>query len=958
MKQKLFFISLLLFFSAGIILSQNSVETLRSQAVTLMNSGRYGEAIDLLNKYVAAKPHVAEGLNLRGLCYEKRGQYDMAVYDLRIAAKIEPSNREIQKNLTRMESNWHKIIYKKIEGHKRQLAVNPNSAVDYLEIGKCNKNLGKWNDAEYWYDEFLKRADASPDEVIRYSEILAMNKHLVKGEKILKTYTDRFPKDQRLWSRYGYFLLWLGKYKPAIKAFEAALAIKPFWREAQDGLDQAKGKAYIYTYTDTTYRHKKGKAVPEYPIDKLYRIAKKNPDDVESRFSLVDELVKAERIEEAYQQLQLLSANNSEDPRFQPMWDKVTEYRTTVYNQKITDYSARLQKDSSDRTAARELAKFYSYIGDFDSALLAIEAFLNANPGQNDAEMKFLLAKYSSWNRQFDRANELLDILLGSDPNNIDYQLLKGQIGVWTDQDLDKSKEYLENVLKNEPENIHAVIALASLAIKENEFEPALSYIAKAKQLDPSSKEVENVQNYYELRLLAVEEEKIYEILTEGRNLAMAQQCEEALVKYDEYFSKIQAPTNLVLMEYAEVNMCTKNFSKAIEVYDKILTQGEDQEVLLLRAKAYLWSGDSLNALNEFQKLVELDSSGFEQRLYMGDALERLHRYDEARDVYDNLLLTNLDSTQRNLVTLRLGWLPVSGIYGFLSTFPSQIGVAPYYAYYSDNFDFQIRNAGARMELGINSFLTAGFSFNRGNLSSNILTKNYSTFKGHLFLRISKRLSLSGGMGSLTYQGNNNRKVSDVQLKYEKDSTIAITGYFESTDAGLLMYSAKLINDRITAEYYRLSGSYNHKDITRLSAYYSFISLSDGNLGNDLQLRIQKKFEKDLWAGYEYFYSNYKFQKKEPNGFTYIYYSPQDFESHSLFGEWDLEKNSEYTITLGGKIGYVPSSDFMIREGSLGALYKPLKGLTISGKVTFGGTYRYDSNYRYLGGNVSAYWSF
>ena len=79
--------------------------------------------------------------------------------------------------------------------------------------------------AEEWYDKYLTMEEASSDEIIRYSEILAKNGHIKKGEPILKRYTEKYPKDQRLWSRYGYFTFWLGKNKTAINAFEHALAI-------------------------------------------------------------------------------------------------------------------------------------------------------------------------------------------------------------------------------------------------------------------------------------------------------------------------------------------------------------------------------------------------------------------------------------------------------------------------------------------------------------------------------------------------------------------------------------------------------------------------------------------------------------------------------------------------------------------------------------------------------------
>ncbi len=76
-------------------------EKFKSEALQLMDYGRYGEAIDQLNKYVSAVPTSAEGFNLRGVCYEKRGNFEYAVYDFRTAKKLKPHDKEVNSNLNR-----------------------------------------------------------------------------------------------------------------------------------------------------------------------------------------------------------------------------------------------------------------------------------------------------------------------------------------------------------------------------------------------------------------------------------------------------------------------------------------------------------------------------------------------------------------------------------------------------------------------------------------------------------------------------------------------------------------------------------------------------------------------------------------------------------------------------------------------------------------------------------------
>ena len=299
--------------------AQSPTDKFKRNAIVNMDAGRYGEAIELINKYISEYPQNSEGYYLRGICYEARGQYEYGVYDLRSASKLNRNDLKIAKALERVTEVWYTQLYNKIEGHKREIALFPNRPVNYLEIGKCYKNLGNWNEAEEWYDKYLLLEEPSADEVIRYTEILAKNNHISKGEVILKKFVEKYPEDHRLWSRYGYFTLWLGKNKISVSAFTEALRFRPFFKEAIDGLNLAQGKGSVYTVNDTSYRYNKWtgtfqkKNGREYPIDRYFRMLKQNASNDSIRILLINELVKVNRLEEAKQQLVLLNKNKVGD---------------------------------------------------------------------------------------------------------------------------------------------------------------------------------------------------------------------------------------------------------------------------------------------------------------------------------------------------------------------------------------------------------------------------------------------------------------------------------------------------------------------------------------------------------------------------------------------------------------------------------------------------------------------
>jgi Flp pilus assembly protein TadD len=932
-----------------LINAQNISEQLKQEALTQMKSGKYGEAIELLNRYISANPQNPTGYNLRGLSYEKRGMYEMAVYDFKSARKLAPKDAEISKNLSRTTESWYKLLYNKIEGHKREIAVDPSKPVNYLEIGKSYKNLGEWLMAEKWYDEYLKREEASPDEIIRYTEILAKNNHISKGEPILKRYVEEYPDDQRLWSRYGYFTMWLGKKKIAIKAFENSLAIKPYFQEAMDGLDLAKGKGYIYTVNDTSYRYSKTQGMVskkprfEYPIDRLTRLLKKSPEDNDLRFQLVQELIKAKRYEEAFVELEILSGDPKAAGKYDSYISDVKTKRDSLIEIRVAEYILKIEKNPGDKDAVKRLAVYYAGIQEYEKALAVLDGYISKLPDNDAEEYRFMYARYAAWDYRFGESLRQLEILLKYHPDNPDYQLLRGQVAVWTDQELNKGDFYLSEVLKKNPDNLPALIASASLKIKQHEFAAAKTYIEKAQRLAPDDKDVEAIAGNYEVNLTSFE---LYNILYSARDLVEKGDCQSALVKYDEYLSRISAPSRLERIEYASIYVCTGENDKASAIYTGLLEEEYEYDIALLRAKTYFWSGDSIAALNEFTKLRNENPDDFEAELFYGFSLAANHEYSVAEEIYDGLLSETSDSTEIKRVLQAKSWLP-QGNYGF----PKYIALSPQVSFYDDNQAFTLNNTGIRMEVGLTSFLSAGATFLRTNISTTNLQRNLNSVKGNLYINFSKRVQLSGGFGSLSTKESSSKNVYDATLRYTDE---LFTGYlyYDHNDARTVLYSRSVIDSAMTNDLGRAGFTYRKKSGLRASGQFSYLDLSDDNTGNDLLLRIGKDFNGIYAIGYEYQYLNYSVR-------TPLYWSPANFDSHSLWGDWEVldDKEDNIKINLGGRIGYISEGDFMIREISGDFTYKPLPYFVLVGRLTTGSTYRFDTSYNYVSAAITAYWS-
>lgn len=976
-KNYFIFVLLFILFAQGASIAQQKsasaqIDAFKKSAVDHMNAGRFGEAIDLLNKYISATPRTFDGYYLRGLCYEKRSEFKLAVKDLRNAYQLCGNNQgkersDVQIALNRTLNTWHQLLYKKIEGHKREIAINSANPINYLEIGRSYNNLEKYDEAEQWYDEYLKRTDNVPlDNVLNYTEVIARTRHLEKGERILKKYLEKYPDDHRLLSNYGYFLIWLGKFRLAEQQFLAALKLKPFFKEAQDGLDRARMEAYLDQF-DPRLKQK------AFPIDVYYRNLKKDPNDNDSRLKLIDELIKYERIEEAYKQLMIIRNSIQNDPKIEEKWNFVQSFRDTVYRQRIEQLKGKIESNPNDKASIVKITDYYDFIQDYPSAIEVLSKYVDDHPDDKDNAIRYRLARLAAWGKEWDKSYQIINNLLEEHPDNLDYQLLKGQILIWIPRDTVTAKAFqadsntvrslLTNVLEKRPEDLEALMAMGQFEVYQKNFDAAQEYADKSKAIDPNDDNVRKLQDIIDWAKSRYEEEKSYAILQKGRELVVAEKPEEAIPYYLEYLSKAE-PNIYITRELGSVYFSAKRYEEAKSMWDQVLNTQYDYDAAILRAKLSYATGDSLASVMLCKQIIKESPNEFDPRLLLGDSYLKMKMYDSAKVQYDNLSTWSLDSTQTADLKLRKKWIPVTGLRAILESFPNYIGVAPQAMFYSDNLSFRIARIGARVELGVSQFLSVGASFFRtrvtakreslvqetvDTLSNFSGDQMFTTFKGHIFLTLNDEIKLGVGLGRSSI-GTASADDIDAYLKYEKNDLFSAQLTYQNSDAVLLLYSPYLIDQRLYSQLIKFDWGYTAPTGLEFTGYFTYISVNDGNAGNDLQLRLGKKFYDYITAGYEYMYGNYKYKSNN-------YYSPQNFESHSLYFRILLEKSKEWTVTANGKVGYIPYGSLISLYGNIKAKYEPDTKLKFEGSLSLASTSRDKSSYKFVSIDLSAFWA-
>lgn len=907
------------------LFAQLRLEGIKREALKHMQNGRYGDAIDQLNKFIAADPRNPEGYYLRGLCYENRQQYANGREDYRKAVKLDRGYTEARRALERLEKVWFEILYDKIEGHKRDIAVNPNNPYYYLEIGKAYRWLEEWEKAEEWYDKYLARdKNASPDEIIRYTIILTETGHIYKGWVKLKEYTERYPDDWRLWSRFGWFSNWLSKYKVAENAFLNALKFKPFFKEALDGIDVARREAYVTIYTED-YNYNKRNA-KEYPVDRYYRILRNNPDDDDNRFRLVELLIEHRRYEEAYQQLQILKAKHGDEEKFQNLWSLVDTYRRKFYEDKITEALTVLADDPYNKKATVEIAQYYALLSAYEEAEELLKKYLTNFP--NDDEVRYIYAKILSENSKFNEAFEEVNKLLSTDIPKLEYKLLAAQLNIWMNKDLDLAEKLLNEIIEKHPDDIIALIAMGTLNFQKNNIDKAEEFANRAAAIDPNNQDLNELQAMVELERIRQVEQNAIDKLDIGRELAADGKCEEAIPYFDEYIDRYPVNNNLKI-EFANVLVCADRYSEAVDIYNEVLEDEYKLEWDKQRAKIYYWSGDSLKAYEEFGRLVTEDPDDLEMQIYFGDVNVKMGNYEIARDIY---IALKERAPESYLINQRLEWLPpeyrettaLGRFFGTITNYAfSYLNVNPVASYFNDNLGFEYYFGGSDLAIGFTRYISLGATFHKGvvnNSSSFSAGLYYSLIKGNVHIYPMKNLNLSFGYGKVSTPGILDQIIYDGVIYYKPVENFNTSLRYSRTDGVFQLYSNELINRRIPSNNLRFDADYRYKTGLLLSTYYSLIwtdknNYEAANIGNYFQFRLGKRFKSNSSFGYEYRFEDFKYN-------SVLYYTPQIFESHSLWGEWQVYMTELWDFKIGGKLGYVPISDFVLRELNVQVSYK------------------------------------
>jgi hypothetical protein len=259
-----------------------------------------------------------------------------------------------------------------------------------------------------------------------------------------------------------------------------------------------------------------------------------------------------------------------------------------------------------------------------------------------------------------------------------------------------------------------------------------------------------------------------------------------------------------------------------------------------------------------------------------------------------------------------------------------------------------------RLDLGVTSFLTVGVEGFRTLLNYNSINLISNTYRWDLTFRFSDRTIFALDFGDNYYSNYYSttyiQPIAEIILRTEEPAHYLAYGDFNRNDASQVIYSSYLITNRLRADLTRGGGYYQFKSGLKFSIDGTYLSFSDGNTGYNLALRIGKYFYPDFMLGYEYYTSGYNHASK-------YYFSPTSYSTNNIFADWDIIKDTTVTITIGGLLGFVSNSSYILRQGYATATWKPFDRLTLTGRLSGGSSFQNTVGYSSFSAIFAAYWA-
>ena len=168
-----------------------------SKAVSLLNEGKYKEAIEKFTEAITEDPENPIFYYYRGAAFEKTGDLDKAMEDYQKSVELKPDFILPTANIGKIYAKKREFE-KAIEFYKEAVELGDQDATNYYNYGVCLMNLGKNEQAKEVLEKLIFLDENYSDAYYQLGIIYIGLGDSAKAKEFLQKFIDLDPENQNV----------------------------------------------------------------------------------------------------------------------------------------------------------------------------------------------------------------------------------------------------------------------------------------------------------------------------------------------------------------------------------------------------------------------------------------------------------------------------------------------------------------------------------------------------------------------------------------------------------------------------------------------------------------------------------------------------------------------------------------------------------------------------------------
>ncbi len=385
------------------------------------------------------------------------------------------------------------------------------------------------------------------------------------------------------------------------------------------------------------------------------KYVKQAPNDAEARIEYVKVLLDLKKIDQSIPHIEVLQRQKPNDPRVIAFANVVKNRRDNLKQSRLEELKARINQPNPPPALLLEYARYLINANQFNDGVAMYNKYLAQKP--KDTKVRLELAQQYAWKQQYRSSRAQLNIILTNNSSDATAWELLGDIYSWQN-DEERALNAYQNALKANPGNEKAKSQIRKITTDPGFRERRIKRRLEKDTTGPALLEMAHyllelnriyeADTFVKKRLQHFPDDKQAQELTVTINALIVEAQNKQI---EEYLKRLTVnPTDsTALLTIGQYYASKSMFTEALELYSTYLNlYPNDYNVRLERAYIFTWSGDPSKAITEFRTIAFIAEYSRRANLGLAEALLNANEnYDEAELIFRRDLIDFPDDNNR-----------------------------------------------------------------------------------------------------------------------------------------------------------------------------------------------------------------------------------------------------------------------------------------------------------------------